>query len=121
MMAFRIKANPDDDDVSSVEAHVVGRGILDLIDDVFWHLPFSCVRQAKLVRQDNNLPEQAWQARCGLIRAEHRLPNALEELARLWKEGTDPCEDRVRMMTGSAAGSGGDAGGSDAALPYEDD
>ncbi len=44
------------------------------------------------------------------------LPNAREDLARLWK-------DRIRAMieSGSAAGSGGDAGGSDAALPYEDD
>jgi len=90
----------------------LGRGILDLIDDVFWHLPFSCVRQAKLVRQDNNLPEEAWQARRGLIRAEHRLPNAREELARLWKERI-----RAKIESGSAAGSGGDAGGSDAALP----
>ena len=84
--------------------------------NVFWHLPFSSVRQAKLVRQDNNIPEDAWQARRGLLRAEHRVPNAREELARLWKERI-----RANIDTGSAAGSGGDAGGSDAAFPYEDD
>ena len=73
-------------DGTTTPSPVFGKGILDLIDDVFWHLPFSSVRQAKRVRQDFNITEEVWNTRCSLIRADHRLPNAREELERLWKE-----------------------------------
>ena len=52
---------------------VFGKGLLDLLDEVFWMLPFSGARQAKRVRRK-------------AIRDEHRLPNARAELERLWKE-----------------------------------
>jgi hypothetical protein len=94
---------------------VFGKGILDLIDDVFWHLPFSSKNQAKLVRQGNNIPEDAWNARRKTM--EHRQPNARDELARLWKE-------RIRAMTESGAISAAAAPGAeleldDEALPTE--
>jgi hypothetical protein len=67
-------------------AHVVGKGFLDLLDEVFWMLPFNSERQAARVRQDNNLLEKAWDARRKSIRSEHCLPHASTELIRLWEE-----------------------------------
>ena len=99
---FRLK----EDGTTTLEAHVFGKGILDLIDDVFWHLPFSSVRQAKFVRQDNNIPEEAWNARRKTIRAEHRQPNARDELARLWKERI--CARIESGATSAAAATGAD-------------
>ena len=49
-------------------------------------LPFSSSRQAKRVRQDNNITEDVWNGRRGVIRAEHRLPNARDDLVQQWKE-----------------------------------
>jgi hypothetical protein len=65
---------------------VFGKGLLDLLDEVFWMLPFSGARQAKRVRQENHITEEVWNARRKAIRDEHRLPNARAELERLWKE-----------------------------------
>ena len=53
-------------------------------------LPFNSERQATRVRQDNTIPDKAWETRSKIIRAEqcgeHRLDNARTELQRLWKE-----------------------------------
>ena len=54
--------------------------MLDLIDEVFWMLPFSSARQAKRVRQENNITDDVWNARRKMIRDEHRLPKARAEL-----------------------------------------
>ena len=70
----------------TVSCHIFGKGILDLIDDVFWNLPFSGARQAKRIRGEFNIPEDVWNTRIKWIRDEHRLPNARQELGRLWKE-----------------------------------
>ena len=53
---------------------------------MFWNLPFSGIRQSKRVRQQFSIPEEVWNTRSSWIRAEHRLPNAREDLERLWKE-----------------------------------
>jgi hypothetical protein len=42
---------------------VFGKGMLDLIDEVFWMLPFSSAMQAKCVRQENNITNDVWNAR----------------------------------------------------------
>ena len=97
---------------STTQAHVFGKGILDLIDDVFWHLPFSSKNQAKIVRKDNNITEDMWDTRRKTIRDEHRQPNARDELSRLWKERI-----RARIASGASAAAG--AGMDDAALPME--
>ena len=83
---------------------------------MFWHLPFSSKNQAKLVRQDNNITEDMWNARRRTIRAEHRNPNARDELARLWKERI-----RERIASGAAAAAGAGAGIDDEAFPMEED
>jgi hypothetical protein len=78
---------------------VFGKGLLDLLDDVFWMLPFSSVRQAKRIRTENNITEDVWNNRILAVAAEHRLPNARAELEQLWKE---------RLISkGSAAAAGG--------------
>ena len=102
------------EDGTTTQAHVFGKGILDLIDDVFWHLPFSSKNQAKLVRQDNNITEDMWNARRKTIMAEHRNPNARDELARLWKERI---RERIASGASAAAGAGGEM--DDEALPME--
>ena len=94
------------EDGTTTQAHVFGKGILDLIDDVFWHLPFSSKNQAKRVRQDNNITEDSWNARRSAIRAEHRQPNARDELSRLWKE-------RIRARIASGTTSAAAATGAD--------
>ena len=69
--------------------------MLNLIDEVFWMLPFNSQRQANRVRQGNNISEDAWNARRKAIRSEHRLPDARNELGRLWE---------IRVSAGTEAG-----------------
>jgi hypothetical protein len=85
---------------------------------VFWHLPFSSKNQAKLVRQDNrdNITEEMWNARSKTIRAEHRHPNARDELSRLWKERI-----RARIASGASAAAAAGAGLDDEGLPMEEE
>ncbi len=59
---------------------------LDLIDDVFWMLPFSSARQATKVWQDFSITDDVWNARRKVIRAEHRLSTARTEPETYWKE-----------------------------------
>ena len=44
---------------------LIGKGFLNLVDHVFWHLPFSSVKQAYTVREKANPPESEkdWAAR----------------------------------------------------------
>ena len=65
---------------------VFGKGMLDLIDYVFWMLPFNSDRQAKRVRTDNNITDNVWNARRKFIMEDHRLPTARAELAQYWKQ-----------------------------------
>jgi hypothetical protein len=64
---------------------VFGKGLLNLLDEVFWMLPFSSARQSVLVRQDN-ITEEVLNTRLKVIRDEHSLPNARAELERLWQQ-----------------------------------
>ena len=63
-------------------------------------LPFSSDRQAKRVRQDNNVSEELWNARRAVIRAEHRAATARTELEQSWKQRLI---DKARAGAGSAA------------------
>ena len=56
----------------------------------------------KRVRQDFNITEDVWNTRRSLIRADHRLPNAREELERLWKERID--KDLAALSGAAGAG-----------------
>ena len=66
--------------------HVFGRGMVDTLDDVFWMLPFSSKKQAQIIRQDNDIMDDVWEKRRDKIMAEHRLPQAREQLSKQWKE-----------------------------------
>jgi hypothetical protein len=106
------------DDGTTTPSPVFGKGILDLLDDVLWNLPFSSVRQAKRVRQDFNIIEDVWNTRRALIRADHRLPNAREELERLWKERIDK---GLAASPGAAGAAGAGVVDPADALPLEDE
>jgi hypothetical protein len=64
---------------------VFRNGFLDVIDDVFWMLPFSSVRQAQLVFQDHNITMDDWTKRRERIMQEHHKDGAREQLAATWK------------------------------------
>ncbi len=62
------------------------KGFLDLLDDVFWMLPFNSDRQAKRVRKDFSLTEDMCNARRKISRGEYRAEGARTELAEAWKQ-----------------------------------
>ena len=64
---------------------VFGRGLLDTLDDVFWMLPFSSKKQANIIRQENGILYETWQARRDLISKEHKHADARKQLADKWK------------------------------------
>ena len=103
-------------DGATASVFVFGKGFLDLIDDVFWMLPFSSDMQAKRVRQDFSITEAAWNVRRELIRAEHRAEAARTELAQAWKQ-------RLISKGGGAATAPAGAAVAAAAeeLPFEDE
>ena len=66
---------------------LIGKGFLNLVDHVFWHLRFSSVKQAHAVREKANPPvsEEDWAARFEAITDEHKEEGAREQLAAGWK------------------------------------
>jgi hypothetical protein len=60
--------------------------MLDTLDDVFWMLPISSKKQSHFVRQKTNILDEDWQRRREHICAEYRLPDALPQLLKGWKE-----------------------------------
>ncbi len=65
--------------------YVLGKGLLDTLDDAFWMLPFSGKKQSQIIRQENDLTEDDWHKRRNQITAEHRLENARDQLRTQWK------------------------------------
>ncbi len=80
-------------------------------------LPFSSDWQAKRVRQDFSITENAWNARRELIRAEHRAETARTELVQDWKQRL------ISKGGGAAAAPAAGAAVAAAAekLPFEDE
>ena len=74
-------------DGSTAVKKVFGNGFLDVLDDAFWMLPFSSVRQAQLVRQDHHISidDTKWTQRREKIMGEHRKDGAREQLTASWK------------------------------------
>ena len=68
----------------TVKLPVFGNGFLDTIDDVFWMLPFSSVRQAQLVCQDRNITVDDWTERRERLVQEHRRDAARKQLWKAW-------------------------------------
>ena len=74
-------------DGSTAVKKVFGNGFLDVLDDAFWMLPFSSVRQAQLVCQDHHISidDARWTQRREKIMGEHRRDGAREQLTESWK------------------------------------
>jgi hypothetical protein len=81
---------------------VFGKGLPDLLDDVFCMLPFSSIRQAEYVRTENSITEDLWNTSILAVAAEHSLPNARADLELLWKQ-------RLISKGGAAAAAGASA------------
>ena len=90
---------------------LIGKGFLNLVDHVFWHLPFSSVKQAHAVREKANPPvsEEDWAARFEAITDEHKEEGAREQLAAGWKAWL------VARNPAAAAAAAAPAGGAAAA------
>jgi hypothetical protein len=76
--------------------HIFGHGLLDTLDDAFFMLPFFSRKQAELIRQEKNIPEDFWQTRRALISAEHKHTDARKQLKESWKQwiGQDAFAER---------------------------
>ena len=71
---------------TSKKVKVLGKGLLTLVDHVFWNLPFANLKQSHTVRKKANVTEKEWANKWEEIVAEHDLPGAREQLASGWKE-----------------------------------
>jgi hypothetical protein len=95
-------------DGGTVVRHVFGRGFLDTIDDVFWMLPFSSVRQAQRVCQDHIISMDDWTKRREKIMQEHRQEGAREQLTAPWKEWVASDSFKAKMAAKEPAERGGE-------------
>jgi cyclopropane fatty-acyl-phospholipid synthase-like methyltransferase len=95
-------------DGGTVVRHVFGNGFLDTIDDVFWMLPFSRVRQAQLVCQDHNISMDDWNRRLEKIMQEHRQAGAREQLTARWKSWVASDSFKEKMAAKEPAERGGE-------------
>ena len=68
---------------------LLGKGILTLVDHLFWNLPFCNVKQSHAVRKKAGVTEEEWSTKWEEIVAEHNLPGAREQLASGWKKYLD--------------------------------
>jgi len=71
---------------SSKKVKVLGKGLLTLVDHVFWNLPFCSIKQSHNVRNKAGVTEEEWADKWQEIVSEHDLPGAREQLASGWKE-----------------------------------
>jgi hypothetical protein len=92
----------------TVKLPVFGNGFLDTIDDVFWMLPFSSVRQAQLVCQDHNISIDDWNRRREKIMQEHRQAGAREQLTARWKSWVASDSFKEKMAAKEPAERGGE-------------
>ena len=76
--------------------YAFGHGFLDTLDDAFFMLPFSSRKQAELIRQEKNIPEDFWQTRRALLSAKHKDTDARKQLKEGWKQwiGQDSFAER---------------------------
>jgi len=89
-------------DGSNKNVKLLGKGILTLVDHLFWNLPFCSVKQSQAVRKKAGVTEEEWSTKWEEIVAKHDLPGAREQLASGWKE-------YLGMRAGAAAARGAGA------------
>ncbi len=98
-----------------IEDHVFGHGILDTLGlddhDAFWMLPFSSRKQADLIRQETNIPDDDRQRRRAQLPAEHKHAGARTQLIQGWKQwiGQESFAERsAKAMAHAPAATPGD-------------
>ena len=63
-----------------------GIGMLHMLDQLFWNLPFASPKQATVVREKFNIPEEDWQAKRTELEGEHKADGARDQLLNGWKQ-----------------------------------
>ena len=63
-----------------------GIGMLHMLDQLFWNLPFASSKQATVVREKFNIPEEDWQAKLTELEGEHKADGARDQLRNGWKQ-----------------------------------
>ena len=61
-----------------------GIGMLQMLDQVFWNLPFASAKQATVVREKFNYPEADWQAKREELEKKHNADGARDQLRAGW-------------------------------------
>ncbi len=77
------------DSKSSKEVKLFGDGFLQLVDHLFWNLPFTSSKQAHEVREKNNIPVEEWERKWDQIIREHSVAGARDQLLTGWKSWLD--------------------------------
>ena len=68
---------------------LLGKGILTLVDHLFWNLPSCSEQQSQAVCKEAGVTEEERSTKWEEIVAEHDLPGAREQLASGWKAYLD--------------------------------
>lgn len=82
VLLHRLKANGH----NSQHVPLINTPFLSMVDRLFWNLPFTSSKQAASVRERNQVPLHQWEAQQELIKAEHDLAGARDQLSRGWKQ-----------------------------------
>ena len=90
------------DGVTRKTVPLLGKGFLHLVDNLFWNLPFSSVKQGIAVREKFNVPEEDWTNKWDFITAEHDKDGARQQLIDGWKSWI-----QTRQAQGGEGGEGG--------------
>ena len=93
---------------------LLGKGILCLVDNLFWNLPFTSTKQATAVHEKFNVSEEDWDAKILEIMSEHARDGAREQLIDGWKSWI-----QARQAQGGEGGEGGAATGRARKARYE--
>ena len=75
-MCVRLKKNGTD----IKEIPLIGKGIQNYIDNLFWYLPFSSVSQAAEMLEMKEMSDKHWVTKRDEVKAEHLLERALADL-----------------------------------------
>jgi hypothetical protein len=66
------------------EVPLFGVGMLQMIYQVFWNLPFASSKQATAVREKFNHPEEDWEVKREELEKEHKADGARDQLRAGW-------------------------------------
>ena len=107
------------DGVTSKTMKLLGIGFLNLVDHLFWNLPFASVKQGISVREKYNISEEDWDHAFQAITAEHEKDGARQQLIDGWKKWIN--DRRARSQGEGGAGTASAAFDMDHCVPAEAD